>query len=706
MQMLSLISNQMMTNYQDLQEKLVQTELKFSQELQRLTTENRVLKQEIHSVMQNTLSTSRSGDTSATTILVPTQAGSASTSTVPPVSASVPTSSPAVSSASNSSNDVQLQMMTLLSEAFSKLITVIIDTKTSDSKTEWLKFGGDVKKFRAWYLAILAQLSLAPWSELYNAASHDLVATTAKNNLNGKLYAKIITCLEGQVLQNMVSRKHLRANGLLLLKDLVQTYRPKQVPKVIAAITGEFWSQMKHYPNESVDNYYNCFHELLDDLLEAEEPISTRSAMRHFIFTLGQEFETIQNNFRIGNLPPEWHTQEWPALLVFCRNYSNSLNSQTILKRESSKPPPGPPSQDRANHHKKIRQWFLNPVRYKKELEAEQKKCGEHCCVYHLSDTHPTAQCSIKKECDRILAQRKKSDNNRSSTSGSTGQLRNITEETMEDVVETDPSDMMPEPEHNDTNEIDLFYYARVKNHYLRLVKSSSTPSIQSQHTMKYPIIADSGANFHMFREKEFFTSITPITGQVILGDGTTKLDILGVGIVKCTIGSNTLIIPNVRYVLSLAESIYSLFLHIKQPNHGLESSFESGLKIIFPSFHTTALIGSEDIYLDAEPHVENNVNFSSVLYSTSAGHDVLCRHTTVSQNDVSNISSDLNLLDNLHQYYSEVQTKCQLSLDVPAGFRQASNLQRDFQEFLPPGKAQSGKLRATVQSLSNFKST
>jgi len=101
MQMLSLISNQMMTSYQDLQEKLVQTELKFSQELQRVTTENRLLKQEIHSVMQNTLSTSRSGDRSTTTILVPTQAGSASTSTVPPVSASVPTSSPAVSSASN-----------------------------------------------------------------------------------------------------------------------------------------------------------------------------------------------------------------------------------------------------------------------------------------------------------------------------------------------------------------------------------------------------------------------------------------------------------------------------------------------------------------------------------------------------------------------------------------------------------------------------
>ncbi|MFN9981499.1 MAG: hypothetical protein ACK53Y_16360, partial [bacterium] len=66
-------------------------------------------------------------------------------------------------------------------------------------------FNREVKKFRAWYLAILAQLSLAPWSELYNADTHALVATTTNTTLNGKLYAKIITCLEGQVLQNMLS---------------------------------------------------------------------------------------------------------------------------------------------------------------------------------------------------------------------------------------------------------------------------------------------------------------------------------------------------------------------------------------------------------------------------------------------------------------------------------------------------------------------
>jgi len=169
----------------------------------------------------------------------------------------------------------------------------------------------------------------------------------------------------------------------------------------------------------------------------------------------------------------------------------------------------------------------------------------------------------------------------------------------------------------------------------------------------------------------------------VILGYGTTTLGIRGIGKVKCTIGPHTLNIPNVRYVPGLAESIYSLFLHIKQPDHGLQSSFD----YIFPSFHTTAVIGSDDIYLDAEPHGENNVTFSPVSVSSSVCDDPICRHTTVPQNHVIDTSPNTHLLDNLRQYYSMVQTKCQLSLDVPAGFRQASNLQREFQEFLPPSK-------------------
>jgi len=74
---------------------------------------------------------------------------------------------------------------------------------------------------------------------------------------------------------------------------------------------------------------------------------------------------------------------------------------------------------------------------------------------------------------------------------------------------------------------------------------------------MEFPIITDSGANFHMFHYQEFFEPMTPFSDKVILGDGQTTLNIQGLGTVKLWIGDH------------LAESIYSLLLHIRTPNHG-----------------------------------------------------------------------------------------------------------------------------------------
>ncbi len=145
-------------------------------------------------------------------------------------------------------------------------------------------------------------------------------------SLNRKLYAKLLVCLEGQALQDVVSRSHLCANGLLLLQGLVQSYRPKNVPEVIAAKTGKFWSCTKRLPNESIDMYYNRFQELLEDLHDADDPISTKSAMHHLIFTLSSEFEPIQHNYCIGNLPAAWQTASWPALLILCRDFLNSVH--------------------------------------------------------------------------------------------------------------------------------------------------------------------------------------------------------------------------------------------------------------------------------------------------------------------------------------------------------------------------------------------
>jgi hypothetical protein len=74
------------------------------------------------------------------------------------------------------------------------------------------------------------------------------------------------------------------------------------------------------------------------------------------------------------------------------------------------------------------------------------------------------------------------------------------------------------------------------------------------------------------------------------------------VGTVHCTIDGHDLILENVRFIPDLSESIYSLFLHIQYPGHGLHSSFEDGLHICFPQFTTKALVGEHDIYLDVIP--------------------------------------------------------------------------------------------------------
>jgi hypothetical protein len=40
-----------------------------------------------------------------------------------------------------------------------------------------------------------------------------------------------------------------------------------------------------------------------EEINNSDIPIPTNIAMRHFLFTLGLEFESIQNNYRIDNLP-------------------------------------------------------------------------------------------------------------------------------------------------------------------------------------------------------------------------------------------------------------------------------------------------------------------------------------------------------------------------------------------------------------------
>jgi hypothetical protein len=516
-----------------------------------------------------------------------------------------------------------MQMLAVLNNTFSQLSTVISDTssvlkdakiamtesKSADAKSEWMKFSGDSKKFNSWYLAVMAQLSIAPWLELYDTTTNSVVKTTSNAVLNGKLYAKVVGALEGNALQHILHRKHLRGNGILLLQELHQMYKPKCVPEVIAAKTAEFWSQTTRSSSESVDDYYNRFQDLLDEINEEVETIPIQNAICQFLFTLGLEFKPVQMNYCLGTLAPDWKTEDWPTLLVLCRDFYNSVNPKgPTIKRDRDRDPFVDIQVDRASHHKKIRTWLMNPTRYKSEIETEQHKYSGRC-IYHLTTNHATNDCNVKKDCDKQIASKRSQNSTTTSQDSGTNQvaLRHITEEVFEDAV--DQTEEHDEPSNhftNDTNESDLLYFVRVSKHYLRLVRNDNCMHDNSRHSMLYPIIIDSSANFHMFRDRDFFTTLSPATGKVILGDGKTSLPILGVGTVTCTIGSQIVNIENVRYVPTLSESIYSLFIHVQLPNHGLKSSFDQGLFLEFPTFQTKAIIGKNDLFLDALPLPEN----------------------------------------------------------------------------------------------------
>jgi hypothetical protein len=248
--------------------------------------------------------------------------------------------------------------------------------------------------------------------------------------------------------------------------------------------------------------------------------------IRHFIFTLGSDFEAIQHNFRIGNLPSQWNTQDWPTLLVLCRDYFNSVKPQGVSRKD--------PSGDNNNfdsiaQHKKVKEWFLNPTKFLRGIEAEQRKHSGKC-IFHLSKSHTTADCNIRKECDKIIVDKKETVTMHS-TSGS-GHLHHIQDDMFEDALSEDIVADSIAYSPNDTNEDDLLYFACMTNHYLCLVKTSMSIPIVSRHDMKYPIIADSGANYHMFKEREFFDTLHPASGRVLLGDGKTARPIKGIGTV------------------------------------------------------------------------------------------------------------------------------------------------------------------------------
>jgi hypothetical protein len=165
MKLLMAIANQMMANMQDLQnqihlntqdlqDQLTRNDLKVNAEIQRITQERETFKQEIraelifmrnqrHSMSLPSVNNAPIcaspfvGDSNRSISSGPTFASAVSLPTMTGVNSIPNVSPPAVS------NEVfQTQMLQMLNETFSKLSTVLQDSKTS-TKSEWPKFLGE-----------------------------------------------------------------------------------------------------------------------------------------------------------------------------------------------------------------------------------------------------------------------------------------------------------------------------------------------------------------------------------------------------------------------------------------------------------------------------------------------------------------------------------------------------------------------------------
>jgi hypothetical protein len=115
----------------------------------------------------------------------------------------------------------------------------------------------------------------------------------------------------------------------------------------------------------------------------------------------------------------------------------------------------------------------MNPSKFRRDIEAEQKKHPGKC-IYHLSKFHTTDECSIKKESDKIVDDQKPGSSSPSHNASSSGHLRHIKDDIFEDAVSDDAVENFVDESTNDTNDEELIYFARVTNHYLRLVKAST----------------------------------------------------------------------------------------------------------------------------------------------------------------------------------------------------------------------------------------
>ena len=160
---------------------------------------------------------------------------------------------------------------------------------------------------------------------------------------------------------------------------------------------------------------------------------------------------------------------------------------------------------------------------------------------------------------------------------------------------------------------------------YYNIIRKNNKPS---------RMILDICAIRNMTRNKKMFTSLSTIKNKnVILGDGITTLPVLEVVTINIKFNNHNTIIPDVLFIPSLKDVLYSVIEHIQNKDYYLlivNNTYTLGS----PNFDIKAIVDDE-VYVNITP--SSNIPSSHLLIDT---FNNIAKNKTCNKNIVYNINN------------------------------------------------------------------
>ena len=525
------------------------------------------------------------------------------------------------------------------------------------------------ESFIDWYDDLLSLLALSEWKGIYDHDTHDAHTTTTPSNahLSEHLYSSLRIALTGAAGSTIKSNEHLYRNkGLEFLHSLKPIFHPKWTSTEFSTKMSDFYRFVRS-DQMTIDEYTNQFRRQIRELQYNGVTTNPKTAAQQYINGLGSEFIPIRN---MATLPQEFQTTKLDELAAAARDQlrrvhanRNFQKQQKIEQRQNqggqqnSQPQQTPSSSARVQPHTRTNippSNTIPPPRpdqtdWQKEIMREigfkvhsndrkaywQSLTEPHCCYFHRSTNHNSANCTRMTRAISLSA----AGTTPSSTFTPNMKFRQALPQTQPQTIPPPaPSNPTPKPstpaptpptrpsptlrrvlrsnaEDSDSNSTsndvaNINDYNYDADYYPRSSSSCLIHNyVSSTHPTTSTFVVDSGATDHMCNNRKFFSALhmqTSINRFVRLGDGKQKIPIHGVGKIQYEVNNKVIVLHNVLYVPDLDVSLYSVKQHMRYQGC-YEHSENDICTIAYPSHTFEATIDHEITFIATVPILPHN---------------------------------------------------------------------------------------------------